>query len=466
MSQQPTRTCQNCRAQIPPGLTYCPNCGATQPSTPSTGGNYNPTVAATPGPLPEGNYNPTVAATPYNQPVSGSNPNINNNPYGQQANSSYNPNVTSDPYGQQANSNYNPAQGTPPPPYTQYQSQQTPPPPYTPASNDPYNAQTPGGYSYPYPQSSNNKKSLWIILGIVVAVVVLGGGGLIAAISSLNHGGGNGPGGGGTTTSYSKVITPSNLTFIYASDKITITKIEQASKFTDDQDTTYSTHGNFVRVSFQETESAKFAIVDYLTSFNLVLPDKTSAKATNVKDFSSPNNGNTQDNWIDFATDSTLDLTQLSLRVGDGSEAQMNIPFKSGADLSQYNDKSVQPNKNFTFGPTNWTILSATQSLSFDGKQAKSGEIYLTINVKVNDTGNYSLYSFNGDFIHLQGSNGLIGPETGSNASDLDTIDPGSTHQGAVTYLTPPTTNGTYTLLFKGTKDGVFNDKTVSFQFA
>ncbi|HEX4203076.1 MAG TPA: zinc ribbon domain-containing protein [Ktedonobacteraceae bacterium] len=451
MSQTPTQACPSCRAQIAPGLTFCPNCGTML----SAASNYYPTVASTPPAAPSGSYDPTVAAPP---PAAQSPENSN---YGQATpppppSSSSNPN--------QGIYTHYPAPGTPPPPPQQYQQYQSA------SGNNPY---TPGTYGYPYGQQQGKRRGVspWLYIGIAIALVVLIGGffaikGLIGGTGGSGGACGSGGAGGSGGTANTSKITPSNLAFTYASDNITVTSIQQASKFSDDASTTYGSSKNYVRVNFNESATAKYVIVDYLNSFHLMLPDNTLVKPTQAKQYSAPDGVAPQVNWIDFGTDSSLDLNTLGLRVGAAGEVPMVIPFKTGANLAQYQDKTVKPGSNFTYGPSTWTIVSATRSLSFNGKQATTGNIYISVNLKVKATGNYALYGVNGDFIHLKVGGNTYNSDLGSQASDFDDIEPGTTHQGTVTYLATPASDGNYTLYMEGTKDNVFPSTNAHFQLS
>ena len=334
----------------------------------------------------------------------------------------------------------------------------TPPPP----PSDPYYA------SYTQPPVQAKKRSPWplIIIGIIVFVLLLGGGGVYAIIAAVhnstvhnNNGGntninggsnnGNTGSGGGNYAATQKF----NLTATYASDQLTFTGLQQQSKFSDDDlanDYGLSSHPNYVRLSFQEQQTAKDgSFFAYTSAFHLMLPDKSVANAVNSEQDIAPDSSVTRSNWVDFDTSSEgqVDLSKLQLELGASNEHQMTFPLASNANLSQYTPKVTTLNTQTTYAGANWTIKDATQSLYSDGQQAKTGLIYMIIDLVANNnsSNDISLY----DFLRLKAGSSTISPESNSNLDNFISLNAQTTNvQGSAAFQVQPTSTNTYTLNF------------------
>ena len=144
----------------------------------------------------------------------------------------------------------------------------------------------------------------------------------------------------------------------------------------------------------------------------------------------------------------------------------MDVPLKSGADLSKYQTKTVNPNTQFQYAKLNWTIQSATQSLYFNGQQAKTGQVYITVSLKADNNSTYEVWLF-GSFVHLNANGNSIAADLESNTNGFDDMQPGTTnHQGSVTFLTQPAANGKYVLDFLPDKNGDWTEQTVPLQIS
>ncbi|MBE3559330.1 MAG: hypothetical protein IMW89_08905 [Ktedonobacteraceae bacterium] len=464
MSQGSPSACQWCQAPLAPGQQFCQNCGATNDSnapvapTSTAGSSYTPpapTVTAGPSYTPPA---PTVSSTPPS-------------PYtGGQGISSY-----ADPF--------TPSSAPPPPSYTADAPYSIGNDPYSTPASSPYGPGSVGGYSSPntnygpgpapaYPpyapaQTGKRSPMLFIVLGVIV---VLLGACVASAVFAFNgikniaSGGSGSTGGTGSGDSGSNVADSQslNLTFTYSDVQITITSLQQAKKFDDDSLTQYGTKANYVRVNMKEQNQGKrSAYYSYRSSFLLVLPDNTTATAQKAEEYSGPDSGVVRTNWIDFPTNSKVDLSKLTLRVGAQDEVQMDIPLKNGADLSKYQPKKVELNKQTTYAHMSWTLKSATQSYSFQGKQAKKDKVYITVELVGNNNSNYDLYLYG--FLRLKSGDSVSSTEYGSNLDNFDTIDAGTTNvQGSATFLVPPSPSGTYTLQFMPSRN--FPGQSVDFQ--
>ncbi|MBO0780566.1 MAG: zinc ribbon domain-containing protein, partial [Ktedonobacteraceae bacterium] len=338
MSQLPPQTCKQCQAPLAPGQRFCQNCGTlAEPSGPaqtvaSSQSQPGPTVTAPPpGPGPTMAAPPPTMAAPSHTDYSGGDPLSFG---GDSTPPQYS--TGSDPY------------STPPPA-----------PPTDPYSIPSYPASTPntsyGGPSYPTPPQPKKSTNVGLMVGIGILVVLLLCGGIswfgIQGISNLVKG-----------TSYTDTRTLSNLTVTYADDQITFTSVQQQPKFDDD----YDSKPNHIRINFSEKQvGTDDSLFSYSSAFHLILPDKTVASVGDTSEISAPDQGVNRTNWIDFGTNDKVDLSNLILRVGESDEAKMEIPLKSGADVSQFQPKTINPNQAFKYVTMDWTLVSATRSLSY-----------------------------------------------------------------------------------------------------
>lgn len=463
MSQTP-QICTQCGTYIEPGVRLCSSCGAMvpQPVAPTVAAAFpqsNPAYSAPPPspnnlPYPMPSPNPEQTTLP-NSPYAGS----SGIPQMEYANLPSGPSSPSYP-----NYNSTPAAPVPPPP----------PPSATP--DNPYSSMS----YYPPSQPAQKRSLLLPILIAVVVFVVIGSGGVgiyfLTKGASSNH---SGPSSGGSNSSSlassnsdssNSNNAPSqtlNLTVTYAGDQITFTQIQQASKFSDDQETTYTFtgHKNWVRLIFNEkaTDSSYFS---YTESFHLILPNGNVIAATNAQQYSGPQQGVQRQNWVDFGTDSTVDLSHLQLNLGASDEATMKFPLKDNADLSAYQPKQTNPNTQFQYDNVNWTIKSITKSLSAGGKQAKAGQIYLIFDLIANNTSsNDALPPI--DFLRLKaGPSSVQAPDYSSNLDKFVVISPNSTAEGTAVFLTTPTPDGQYTLDCQPDSNNGVAEKTVDVQIS
>jgi hypothetical protein len=227
--------------------------------------------------------------------------------------------------------------------------------------------------------------------------------------STPSSSGGNTPSSSGSTPSGSVPVTEQlNLKFTYSSIDLTLVSVQQASSFSDDS----STSQGGVRVSMHEsnptTRGAPYAYGDVV---RLVLPGGSIVPPSNEKNFEAPAAGVSQDNWIDFAvTAQNIDLGKLILRFGASSENQMDIPLVPNADLSKYQPKTVTPNTKFQYAGMSWTLTSATESLSANGQQAKTGMVYIVVTLKAVNSSASDFSAYPGDYIRLKSGDTTAAP--------------------------------------------------------
>ena len=196
------------------------------------------------------------------------------------------------------------------------------------------------------------------------------------------------------------------------------------------------------------------------SAFTLVKADGTTIAMSTNQTGSSINAGVSRTNWLDFTTNGTVDVSQLKLRVGADTEAQMNIPLQNKADLSKYQPKSYQMNKQATYDNLTWTITNVTVSYSALGSQAKKGMVYVVISSRLdNNSSNYAFDSV-GDNMRLQSGSTSSAPEKNTL---LNSLKPGQTGvTGNTTFEMPQGSTDFTCNVLKGTID---NSPATSIQF-
>jgi hypothetical protein len=436
LAQSSSRFCAQCGSPIEVGHRFCTNCGATTsvesnaPTALATGDRTPVQSLSSPGapvpPVKSDAPDSTIMApnsTPItpNRPVSGDTPVIYSAATPNVAGVTYStvPTAGSQFYAHAAGGEIIP----PPPPPDSYisPSEQTSPTPY-------YAPPAPGSSPVPpYARAPKRSRGCLVASVVLLLVLVLGGTGVYFAVrhgvgngnqsgkgahgqqSTPSSSGGNTPSSSGSTPSSSVPITEQlNLKFTYSSIDLTLVSVQQASSFSDDS----STSQGGVRVSMHEsnptTRGAPYAYGDVV---RLVLPDGSIVPPSNEKNFEAPAAGVSQDNWIDFAvTAQNIDLSKLILRFGASSENQMNIPLVPNADLSKYQPKTVTPNTKFQYAGMSWTLTSATESLSANGQQAKTGMVYIVVTLKAVNSSASDFSAYPGDYIRLKSGDTTAAP--------------------------------------------------------
>ena len=157
-----------------------------------------------------------------------------------------------------------------------------------------------------------------------------------------------------------------------------------------------------------------------------------------------------------------IDLSKLVLRFGSATENQMSIPLLASANLSKYQSKMVSPNSTFQYAGLNWTLMSATESLSANGTQASTGMLYVTVALKAV---NPSASNFSGlptDYMRLQ-SGDSKSPPINDNTFPISVASQ-SSGTGTVIFLLPQGgTTFTLLLLAQQTSPPI-NAASVTFQ--
>jgi hypothetical protein len=410
MAQTTSYTCSQCRTQVPSDMRFCPNCGA--PSNAGAGANNNGAQAnfSPIPPPPSASYERTQIAQPPPPPS-----------YPQQA--------------PQAQSGYRPPmQGIQPPP----------------------------AYTKPKKKSSGLKWGLIILL----ILLLLGTAGYFvfkyvgSTAKSTSH-----VSGSQTTqttqqstasTAAPAKTTPINATVTYASVDTTIVNAQQAASFPEDS----SGSNGIVRLNIKEQTAVSGVIYTYANSARLLLPDGTALSPSQSLNDESLNQGTSRTNWIDFPLPVSTDVSTLIFQLGTTDEAQIKIPLKSGADVSQYQPKTVTLNTPLKYYGLDWTIISATSQLSHEGRQATKGMVYVIVTLKVD---NHSASSF------LNSPNNYVLLKTGAtstpptDASFPTEVSIGQTNATGTDNFLMPQGSTDYTIIFAADTSNNIAQATATF---
>lgn len=455
MAQKPPQICPKCGMPAQADQKFCSNCGTIIGAT-----AIAPTLASsnTPGlaPYPQGPGVDTSAPT-YQMPPG---PETNQPPIVASSSTGPDPYLTNSmgaaPPPPPAPSVYNPYGNNAPAVQPYPEPQSNPAPNYS--STPP--PMTPGSYGVPSYAQKPRQSPGCIIASIILLLVLIGGGigifALIRSVLSSNNGNANNAytPGATSTTSPGEGQTPGtgilstkqfNLKFTYANINITLTSIQQANGFSDDNSVSNKLA---VRINMQEANPAT-GTPRYLASevFVLILPDGSAVQSTGQKEYSSPDGGVSRANWLDFPLERQVNLDQLSLRVGTQRDNQMLIPLKAGSDLSKYQDKVANLNSKFKYSDVDWTLESATLSYSYNSTPAAADSLYviLKFNAANNSPNRFSYLPT--DFMRLQSGSTTRQPD--NNYTLPYNIDANTTASGVVAFLMPKDATS-FTLIMQG----------------
>jgi hypothetical protein len=289
----------------------------------------------------------------------------------------------------------------------------------------------------------------------LLALLILVGAGLFVVARAF---GASVPGFGPTQSSITS--TSLSTSFPYAGVNITLVNAQQAQNLLDDPNTR---NDGMLRLHLRATNSTSIRIRwSYEDIAQLVLPGNTTIKPIYANGLVDLAAGKTQNSIVDFAVPISDDLAKLTLRIGAPNEAQMDIPLKAQTNLSSYFPRTTALNSQVVYFGLNWTLQSATTSLSIAGEQAIRGTRYVTLALSVNNT--LSQMAITGspyDFARLKSGNTMAVPVDSTLPLSFQAGASGVT--GTLSFLVPQ--KGTaFTLVFLPQGQNTNDQATLSFQ--
>ncbi len=430
MAQTPGRSCPNCGGPITAGQRFCTNCGAVLEAPPPS--QY--------GGMQQQNYPPAQQPPPYAQ--------------------------------QQ------------PPPYAQQQQQ---PPPYM---QQPQQKQSPiaeafgalgllfllrrfgRGYARGYVPRRQSSGCCGCLVLLVILLLVIGLPGYIVARNKIpalqntinSSSSGNTGGILATPPLASPTTTQLNETVNFAGVDITILNAQQASSFSDDNN---SSANELVRLNLKEKAGLAVGSFLYGDVMRLVLPDKTTIVPSNEQNDIRPEQGTSRTNWIDFAVPTNSKIDQLTLLLGTDKEAQMSVPLSSGANLSAYQLKTASPNTTTQYAGLTWTVTSVTLAWNYNGQQADKGMRYVVAQFRIdNPTSQQFTSGFPEEYMRLKAGDATSAP-AGNTTLPLTVPANSSGATGVVAFQVPEgVTSYTLILLGKPNVSPPISQSTTNFQVA
>ncbi len=243
--------------------------------------------------------------------------------------------------------------------------------------------------------------------------------------------------------------TAINASVPYAGVSIAILNVQQSQKFLNDPN---SNSDGMVRLNLQEKNPTDVKVTwNYATIARLIMPNKSLVSPTYVNSIVRVAPGASQKSIVDFAVPMNVSLSQLTLVLGAPDEADMLIPLVQNVDVSKYQPKTTKLNSQMLYFGLNWTLTSATSSLSIPDQQAAKGMRFVTLMLKVDNT--LSQIAITGspyDYMRLQYGNRSALPEHTTIPVAFQVGAVGVT--GAVSFQVPQQTSS-FTLILMPQKD-------------
>ncbi len=252
---------------------------------------------------------------------------------------------------------------------------------------------------------------------------------------------------------------PIHQTVRYADVDITLLSVEQAQSFADDS----YTQAGVVRLNTREqSTSSQHSLYLYSDVARLILPDTSAVAPGNTQQLGPPDPEATQSNWWDFPIPTSVKISDLTLRLGTDSQAQMEIPLTGKADVSQYQPRTSHPNAQTHYDGLTWTVTEATLSWSADGKQADKGMRYVSVALKIDNPSSSAFATYWGDYLRLQAGATTSAPTLDATIPTL--IPAGSSGTTGSASFPVPAGTTSYTLLFLGNTTNGVSQASVNFQ--
>ncbi|HEV2580832.1 MAG TPA: zinc-ribbon domain-containing protein [Ktedonobacteraceae bacterium] len=250
------------------------------------------------------------------------------------------------------------------------------------------------------------------------------------------------------TTQPAVTTTKTGQTVNYVGVDITVVDVKQSTAFIDDNNT--ATNG-MIRLDIKESTGQNVGFYSYGDAFRLILPDGTSVSPVGEETSGSPQTATSRNNWVDFQVSTSIKPDQVQLLLGTPQEAQIKFLLTGKVD-PQFLPKTATLNIPISYGGVNWTLKTATSSLSSGGKQASTGMHYVVLTfILDNPTSQTSNTSFTGDYMRLQSGSAKNRP-TDSTLPDATANT--SALSGTVTFLMPNNGNA-FTLILLAIPGGI-----------
>lgn len=248
----------------------------------------------------------------------------------------------------------------------------------------------------------------------------------------------------------------------YAGIDFTLLNAQQSGSFSDDSDS--STNG-VLRLNVKEQTSSNVSSFLYSDVMRLILPDKKVISPINAQHAINPDQGTSRTNWIDFAVPTDSKIDQLTLRLGSETEAQMDIPLSSKANLSSFKTRTASLNATTHYDGMTWTISSATLAWSYDGKQADKGMRHVTISLHIdNPTTHDFIAGFPSDYMRLKAGD-TTNPPAGRTTLPTTIAANSAGATGRVDFQVPEgVTSFTLILLGNANASPSYSQATIDFQ--
>jgi hypothetical protein len=204
--------------------------------------------------------------------------------------------------------------------------------------------------------------------------------------------------------------TAINASVPYAGVNITLLNVQQSQNFLNDPT---SNSNGMVRLNLQERNPTDVSVVwNYGAIAHLMMPSKPLISPAYVNSIVKVAPGASQKSVVDFAVPVTTPPSQLTFVLGAPNEAQMRIPLRRNADVSKYQPKTTNLNAQMLYFGLNWTLTSATSSLSIQGQQATKGMRFVTLLLKVdNPLSQIAITGSPYEYMRLQYANRSAQPE-------------------------------------------------------
>jgi hypothetical protein len=303
------------------------------------------------------------------------------------------------------------------------------------------------------PQPRRRRRGLVLVI-VLLILLLLGGGGYLAYTLR----GGHLPVLQATQSTIK--TTKLNIQVNYAGIDITILNVQQAQNFLNDPQ---SASNGMLRLNLQEQNSTTTAINWNYNQIAHLQPQEAKAIApvyVNSATSIAPNA--TLSSFIDFPIANGGNLSKLLFELGGAQEAQLQIPLTGQAQIDKYKPQTSQQNGTLLYFGLNWTLTSATISLSIPGQQAPSGQEFLTLTLKVDNT--LSQEAITGspfDYLRVQAGSQTVSPVETTIPVSFATGEMGKT--GTATFLIPQNSQNC-TLILLSQDPGTSGQATTDFQ--